>query len=122
MKRLLKEYQDMDDFSDIEKIVWYDKPVRKEKSKIEDVKTLYNKIFSEKNDLEIGNDLSKRELKICPTCGVRVVSAPIDIIQTEGVGPTYSQEHYQSFSIHCDLVCPKCATVYGETTRKIDQY
>lgn len=59
---------------------------------------------------------------ICEECKSPLRISTIPIIQNEGVGQTFAQEHVRSFSVQYDIVCSKCGLVHGKTTREITQY
>lgn len=69
------------------------------------------------------NPISKLdELIECPDCSSVVIPSAHPIIQTEGVGSTFSQRHIASFSVYCDVVCTACGTTWGHIVQNIDQY
>jgi len=121
-KKHIKIFSDLDDLSDLNRIIWFDEPIDQTKYKGLDAKALYDIIFSKDSDFEKDEDITDNEITSCSVCDTPLIPVQIPIIQSEGVGPTYAQEHLRSFSVQCDIVCTKCGLVYGVITKWYDQY
>jgi len=123
LKKRVKIFSDLDVLFDLDRIIWFDEPLDQTKYKDLDAKSLYDIIFRAcDSNFKMNEDITDNEIPTCTECGAPLIPVPKPSIQSEGVGPTYAQEHLRSFSVECDIVCKICGLVYGVITKRYDQY